>query len=517
MPKVRTLVGTIFLLVLALPFLFVAVMRLLDDALIAHTEQTLVAEAVAVGEAYRRIVDPRSAVLLDDPLEDEARYEPFSPRLRFGRARLLEPSTRGPRVRTSTVPGFELTPMLQRQLVRNLTGLRVLDPEGIVVASTSTVTGYRLGHLPEVQAALRGDYRPVLRRRYSDEPAPPVTSLSRAADVRVSIAIPVFAEPRAKVGTGQRVIGVVYSNRTPLDVEKAVWLWKDKLLFPGVAVVIVTLMLAVLLTLSISLPLARLQKAAERVAGGQADEPIPEAALAPREIRELAGSIREMRDQLQARANYILEFAANAAHELKTPLTSLRGAAELLMEDGQAMSAEQRRRFLENVHQDAVRMDGLVGRILDLARIESARPAREPVDLAAYLEGTVERYRRLGHDLTLAYRAKDRIAEMVPDQLDSLVTNLVDNAIRHGGGRTVELAVADEGPTRAISVRDHGPPLAPGALDRVFERFYTTARNQGGTGLGLAIVKAIAEAHGGTVTAEIEAEGARFTVRIPRV
>jgi hypothetical protein len=187
MPKVRTLVGTIFLLVLALPFLFMALLRVLDDALIAHTEQTLVAEAVAVGEAYRRIVDPRARDPIAEPSTDDERYRPLSPRLRFGRDSVREPTRRGPVVRTSTAPGWELTPLLQRAAVRNLTGVRIVDREGIVVASSLAATGYTLAHFPEVQAALRGDYQPVLWRRHSDGPRPPVSSLSRSADVRVSI------------------------------------------------------------------------------------------------------------------------------------------------------------------------------------------------------------------------------------------------------------------------------------------------------------------------------------------
>jgi signal transduction histidine kinase len=512
MPKVRTLVGTIFLLVLALPFLFMALLRVLDDALIAQTEQTLAAEAVAVGEAYRRIVDPRALDPIADPIDDEHRYHPLTPKLRFSQVR--EPMRAGRRVRTSTVAGHELHPMLQRMLVRNLTGVRVLDAEGIVVASSSTITGYSLAHFPEVQAALHGDYQPGLWHRHSDGPRPPVTSLSRSADVRVSVAIPVFADPRAPLGSNEKVLGVIYSNRTPLDVEKAIWLWRDKLVLPGVAILAATLLLAVMLTLAISMPLARLQKSAERVAAGE-PEAIAIAPLAPQEIQELGGSIRKMRDQLEARADYIREFAANAAHELKTPLTSLRGASELLLEDDEAMSPEQRKRFLSNVHDDAVRMDALVGRILDLARIESTRPSREKIDLAAFLNATVERYRRRGHDLVLSYRASDPMIEMAPEQLESMVSNVVDNAIRHGAGQPVEIGVFDEGSMRAIAVRDRGPKLERGALDRAFERFYSTARNQGGTGLGLAIVKAIAEAHGGSVEARAEDQGATFVLRIP--
>jgi signal transduction histidine kinase len=159
-------------------------------------------------------------------------------------------------------------------------------------------------------------------------------------------------------------------------------------------------------------------------------------------------------------------------------------------------------------------MDALVGRILDLARIESTKPLREAIDLAAFLEATAERYRRRGHEVAIAFDGARPISA-APDQLESLVSNLIDNAIRHGKGRPVEVSARDDGITKVITVRDHGPTLEPSALDRAFERFYTTTRNEGGTGLGLAIVKAVAEAHGGSVSANVEDEGASFTVRIP--
>lgn len=513
MPKVRSLVAAIFLLVLALPFLLVGVIRLLEEALLTHTEQTLIAEAVVIGEVYRRILDPSATAPLEPPAPGQERYQPIVPKVDFERTPILEPSTRGPVVRTSTAPGWQLASLLQRTVVRNLTGTRVLDAEGIVVASTNKTTGYDLSHLPEVRAALEGRYSPVLRRRYSDEPPPPLASLSRAGVVRVSIAVPVFSGARDRLGSGG-VIGVVYNNRTPLDIEKAFWLWRDKLVTPAVITIGITLILAVVLTLAISIPLGRLRRSAERVAKGDPDAPIETGRMAPEEIQDLATSIGAMRDQLAKRADYIREFAANAAHELKTPLTSLRGAAELLLEDDEGMTTEQRKRFLSNLREDALRMDGLVGRILDLARIESTRPTRERIDLQAFLEGTVERYQRGGQTLRLAYAGPPEI-EVSPDQLDSLLGNLIDNALRHGAGAPVDIDVQASKTGVRIAVRDRGPRLEQSALDRVFERFYSTTRNEGGTGLGLAIVKAIAEAHGGTVTARALDLGAVFEVRLP--
>lgn len=515
-PRVRSVVGVLFLFVLALPFLMMGIERLFENALVLETEHALIVEAVALGEVYRQRVDPgRAFAALAPPKSDDERYAPIVPRLDLAASPLLPPATRRGEASTSTHAAAALTPLLERALLRNLSGIRVLDAEGTVVASPMQVTGYSLAHLPEVAAALEGDYRPVLRRRFSDEPDPPLSSLSRAAELRVSIAVPVFEDPRAKVGQGARVLGVIYGGRTPLDTTKALWAWRKKLYVPFVVSVLVTLGAVVLLTFSLSRPLSRLRRHAERVAAGADASGYRVGRVAPQEMHVLAAALENMSAQLAARAEYIREFAANAAHELKTPLTSLRGAAELLLEADGSIDPARRRRFLENIQSDAVRMDGLVQRILELARIESTRPERVEIELKGYLEGLADRYARRG--VTLEVVAPDAVAvRAVPEQLEGLLVNLLDNAARHGAGEPVQVSLRSEPGEAVISVRDFGPALAPDALDRAFERFYSTTREQGGTGLGLAIVRAVARAHGGSAQARVEARGATFTVRWPK-
>jgi two-component system sensor histidine kinase ChvG len=221
-----------------------------------------------------------------------------------------------------------------------------------------------------------------------------------------------------------------------------------------------------------------------------------------------------MRKELESQASYIKDFAANAAHELKTPLTSLRGAAELLLDAQDAMPKEQGRRFLENIHEDALRMDRLVGRLLHLARIEAGRPVRETIDLRAFLVAIAERYARRGHPIDVRYLASDDHASLAPDQLDSLLTNLLDNAIRHGAGAPIQITLSDKSGGLLLSVRDHGPPKPQEHFDRLFERFYTTERERGGTGLGLSIVRAVAEAHAGRAWVARHDDGAEFIVEL---
>lgn len=517
-PRVRTLLGGLFGLVLVLPVVMLAAARVYENQLVRNTEELLIAEAVVVGELYRARVEPEASAPLAAPADPAAeRYLPFRPKLDIRTTPVLPGTTRDRGSAETSTAAAELSSILERAIVRNLSGVRVLDPNGVVVASPLRETGYSLAHLAEVDAARRGRYEPALRARFSDEPAPPLSSLSRAANLRVSVAVPIYRDPRAVPGGGGEVLGVVYNQRTPLDVSKALWLVRDDLVVPVALAFAITTIIALLLTATIARPLVRLRDEAEAVARGEGGRELQVGRFAPEEILALSRSLARMRDQLEARAAYVREFAANTAHELKTPLTSLRGASELLLEEHESMTEDQRRRFLSNIHEDAVRMDRLVGRILQLARIELTRPARERVDLRAFLAGVAERYQRHGQDVRVTYEASTPELDVSPEQLDSLVTALADNAARHGAGAPIELSVRDRPQGRELAVRDRGPALPPGHFERVFERFYTTERARGGTGLGLAIVKAIADAHGATVRAEGHPEGgATFSVTFPR-
>ncbi len=543
-PPVTLVLASVLLLVLLLPVLAPFLVRLDENRLLRITEENLLAEAATVAEVYRALADPEAAEQpLPVPAEGE-RFRPFASAIDLRTTPILGPAERawvsGAAPAPSPDPSSHgaltrvLDGILERAQVRTLSGVRVLDVRGTVIASSAREHGYSLLHLEEVRAALAGRYAPVLRERDRARPASGGASasgaiargaetvrierdrsLERAGELRVSIAIPIYADPRAASGP---VIGAVYASRTPLALEQSWWRLRRDLVVP-VSLSIAGLVLVLLfLARVLGAPLVRLTRSAEAVAHGAPDVPLDVQSLAPREIHDLAGALGRMRDQLERRAEYVRVFAAQTVHELKSPLTSLRGAAELLIDAGETMPPAQAQRFLTQVHDDAVRMDALVGRILQLARIESSAPDRREIVPRALVEGVIERYTRRERPVRLAWSAGDRTLPADVDQLDSLLTNLVDNALRHGEGRPVEVRARDEGEALVLEVEDDGPPLPDGHFARTFERYYTTARAQGGTGLGLAIVRAVAESHGGAVTAAHGrgGRGARFEVRLPR-
>ncbi len=244
------------------------------------------------------------------------------------------------------------------------------------------------------------------------------------------------------------------------------------------------------------------------------------------ELGRLAGRLDRMterladaRDQLVATESQRRQLFADITHELATPLTSIRGYAETLLDPGVPLSDEERTRYVRGVMQESRRLDRLIRDLFELARLEAgAAPlARERLDWSALCRNTVERFepRFRGAGLHLTWRSTVSEAWIEADghRLEEVLENLLANALRYvPAGGTVELTLerAPVIPARfRLSVVDDGPGGAAEELPRVFERFYRASevrgeggsRDDGGSGLGLAIVREIVERHGGAIHA----------------
>jgi two-component system phosphate regulon sensor histidine kinase PhoR len=206
------------------------------------------------------------------------------------------------------------------------------------------------------------------------------------------------------------------------------------------------------------------------------------------------------------------DFVANVSHELRTPLTSISGYAETLLTD--PPDAATARRFLETIHGNARRMQRLVDDLLDLSRLEAGRwqPEKSEVDAAALAREIWAALADRRDARTIAFEAEaapDVVLNADPDALRHILTNLLDNSLRHtsAGGR-IRVSVRRDGAGIAVEVSDTGRGIGREHLPRIFERFYradaSRSREEGGTGLGLAIVKHMVEGHGGRVSAESE-------------
>lgn len=220
------------------------------------------------------------------------------------------------------------------------------------------------------------------------------------------------------------------------------------------------------------------------------------------------------------------DFVANVSHELKTPVTSIKGFAETLLE-GAADDPATRERFLRIIASQSERLMAIVSDLLALSRLEADEAAQTPLetgDLCEVVDGAVEICAIAAHakGITLAVGCGDVAPALInAPLLEQAVVNLIDNAIKYspeGSTVTVELAETDD--EVAILVRDQGPGIAREHIPRLFERFYRVdsarSRDLGGTGLGLAIVKHVAQVHGGHVSVASEVgRGSTFRLSLP--
>ena len=219
------------------------------------------------------------------------------------------------------------------------------------------------------------------------------------------------------------------------------------------------------------------------------------------------------------------DFVANVSHELKTPLTAIRAAAETLL-DGAIQDADYGRVFLETISEETTRLHRLVDDLLTLARVESRQTAlnKERVPVGLFLEELTARYRPLAktHGVSLELEQTPEVSLLADrSQLAQAVSNLLENAIKYNrpDGRVVVRARESDG-TLVLEVEDTGIGIPPEDMPRIFERFYRVdkarSRETGGTGLGLSIVKHVAEVHGGSVEVESRpGSGSRFTLILP--
>lgn len=288
----------------------------------------------------------------------------------------------------------------------------------------------------------------------------------------------------------------------------------------GIIGLLVAIVLAYLISRSVAKPLQALARGAADVANGQLNVYVPETG--PREVRAVAQSFNRMSAEVRAAQQSQRDFLANVSHDLKTPLTSIEGYSQAIM-DGVAKNPATAAKI---IHDEAARLNRMVVELTDLARLQAGRLSMK-MD-ALQLDEIVQ---AIGERLSVVAQRKDITLDVAVqplpaiggdgDRLVQVLTNLISNAIKYtpsGGKVWVKTGVRNGGVV--VNVRDTGVGIAPEDLSRVFERFYQVDKARGpqrGTGLGLAITREIVQAHGGTIEVESagKGKGSTFTIWLP--
>lgn len=411
---------------------------------------------------------------------------------------------------------------------RTRTRIRLLDKAGAVVAD-SHENGPPEGPEPAPPSMLPDNVIPERVRTIAETPREKWPDLPERYEVKAALAGARATRTRVRgrqpgvflfvtepIRRGSEVLGAVYVVRSTQPVLVELYKIRAGLFRVLVVAVVFAGLITLALAWSISRPLGKLSRAAKRVAAGERDVVVPISGGG--EIRELGESFAAMKERLDARLRYISDFAADVAHEFKSPLTSIRGAAELL-DEGAADDPDARRRFLRNIELDVARLDRLVSRLLELSRIEASSEAMTVIDLEALSLRVVERASALDQPVELRYEMPVRLLRARETDLETALMNLVDNAVKFsppGEPVVVTVEAARSGASVTISVRDRGPGIPPQHLPRIFDRFFTTDESRDGTGLGLSIVQSVVQAHGGVITVDSRPdEGATFVIELP--
>ncbi|HEX5931545.1 MAG TPA: sensor histidine kinase [Methyloceanibacter sp.] len=375
---------------------------------------------------------------------------------------------------------------------------------------------------PEVATALTGTSVPIVR-------------INDKGEMVVSVAVPI-QRMRA-------VLGVLLLSTRGGDIDNIVAAERWGIVRVSLFAAAITIVLSVILANTIAGPVQRLSAAAERVRHSvKARAEIPDFTDRTDEIGHLSGALRDMTNALYKRIDAIESFAADVAHELKNPLTSLRSASETLP---LVKSEEAKHRLMEIIQHDVKRLDRLISDISDASRLDAelAREDARPVDMAELVRTTVSLFNdmhrgdkpEVSFEIAYASGAHPYRVTGHDSRLSQVIVNLLDNALSFSppGGK-VTVASRRIGPEIQISVEDEGPGIPDQNLERIFERFYTDRPQESfgqNSGLGLNISRQIVVAHGGRLYAEnrplpgaargmadpggCRSGGARFVIRLP--
>lgn len=514
-PTIGAITAAVIASVMILPLVGLIFFRLLENQLVRQTESELVAQAAMLAAVYAREIEEAPANAFpegalrpahDPAIEIDERYAPILPALDLATSPILisRPIARVPLIPASDAAlraGAALTVITTETQRTTLTGFRLLDANGVVIGGRSDV-GLSLAHVGEVQDAIAGRVHAVMRVRDELTEAPPIYSISRGTKIRIHVAMPVFVNDRVR--------GVVYLSRTPDNILRALYRERTKL----IAAILLTLAAAsaigFVFVRTIARPMRELVTKANEITAGRTDAIGPLKRHGTQELASLAESFMTMARRLSDRSDYLSGFANHVSHELKSPLTAIRGAAELLRDSEKGMSPEQRERFFANLLSDSERISALLDRLRELARADNPTLGGSTA-LSDVIEALRLRFETL--ELAATLDVAPPIA-MSAENADIVFGHLADNSLRHGA-TCLEIHAHEESGKLILRAADNGSGVSAGNRERIFDPFFTTRRDEGGTGMGLGIVRALLRAHGGDIALDDSEQGAVFVLALP--
>lgn len=496
-PSIAIVVFGVCITLVSVPLIALLAVRLTSNQFVRETEQSLIQQSAIYAQLYADAFfalpgDPLGTVL------DEERKQVWGADLHPVRATLnvrvdpvLEPRPDGEPVQESVDPRYiaiieGLISVAREAQKTNLSGIAFLTHEGRLLNDPSAPS---LAGLREVQTALSGDIGRALRLRGKEFEAHPLASISRDTAFRVFVAYPVIGQ--------DRVIGAVYVSRTPLNLGKFIYQERGDILTMLGAMIVAAGVIGWVLTRLISRPTKGLRDAAIAVAEGREDHTTPLEHYGLRELATLGESVEEMAATLTKRSQEITTYTDHVTHELKSPVTAIMGAAELLQ--GEGLSDYDRTKLLNNIAEEGRRMNALLGQLREMTRVKAMAPGA-PGRLSEMIPQV--------QGLQIVTEGdSDAKLPLTVDHGRIILLHMAQNARAHNA---MTLRVEWDGQT--LTLIDDGDGIESNDIARVVEPFFTTRRENGGTGMGLAICGMILDGYGATLNAQPNQGGAVFVI-----
>lgn len=527
--KLRLRLSSMFLLInsviLLLPVAAIALLKLYDSSLIRQTENTLIAQAVMLSNIYKKnLLEaypqlkvesyghqlPKEYWYKEDPVLGKWRPIPavldLQHEILLPRAENPAESELGPDPMAWHV-GQQLEDLLRETQLTTLAGMRILDMNGVIVATTGSIRGQTLLHRADVARALQGNTERVLRQREEEDTEGSFFSpISRSTNIRVYVTHPIVLE--------KRILGAVHLVRTPPNLYQTLYKNSDIFVYYGLLILTIATLISLFMSYAINRPIIALVSQAKKASTGTLASLEPLQHPITVEFEVLSNALVNMADRQAKRAEQIKNFASHVSHEFKTPLTSINGAVEILQHHFGKLTEREQKQFLDNIALSAQRMQLLMLQLTELAKADAIHIPTRPTELTDIIKQQLMNYRQHFQQIRVNNTRTPYPVFMNPELLTSVIGNLFENVRQHGGNE-VDITLEQSAEHTTMVFSDNGPGISPANAKRIFEPFFTTAKQKGGTGLGLAILSSLMVAHQGSIRLLQSSQGCSFELVFP--
>lgn len=496
-PTIAFVVAGVCGTLISVPLLALLAVQLTSNQFVRETEQSLIQQSAIYAELYSDAFFALPGVPLGSPIDESQKdfwgedFHPIAATLNVRVDPVREPRPSGTPVQKPVDPRYativdSLVDVARAAVKTNLSGVVFLDHEGRLLNDPEAPS---LAELPEVKVALRGEIGRALRRRGDAFESHPLSSLSRDTGFRVFVTYPVIGQ--------DRVVGAIYMSRTPLNLGKFLYRERADILTMLGSMIVVAGVIGWVLTRLISRPTKGLRDAAIAVAEGRTDEAPTLKHYGLRELASLGESVEGMAETLTQRSKEIATYTDHVTHELKSPVTAIVGAAELL-QSGE-VSKDDHAKLLHNIAEEGQRMNVLLSRLREMTLMRTTTGGGQGT-----LTNMLPELSGLDIVVTRGHAAP---VPLTNEHGRIILLHMAQNAMAHNAA-TMQISWDDQ----VIMISDDGDGIDPNDIARVTEPFFTTRREVGGTGMGLAICKTILDGYDASFKALPNAKGAMFVI-----